>query len=124
MKCPECKDAELIATELKDVIIDICERCGGLWFDHTELATVMSGNEAVRAIEDSIPDAYENSTSELKCPKCSVNMRRNILTEGSRVERCPSCLGTWINRTIIRNIENDNLDSILKKYFNMALSAE
>jgi len=121
MKCPECQDAELVATELKDVIIDICERCGGLWFDHTELSAIIDENRAVRDIEDSVPDTDENSVLKLKCPKCLVKMRHRILAEEASLERCPSCLGTWINRAGIRRTENEVLDSTLKKHFTVIL---
>jgi Zn-finger nucleic acid-binding protein len=33
MKCPYCKDVDLIVTELRGVEIERCPMCCGIWFD-------------------------------------------------------------------------------------------
>lgn len=37
MKCPVCKDTDLIMTERMGVEIDYCPQCRGIWLDRGEL---------------------------------------------------------------------------------------
>jgi uncharacterized protein len=36
MRCPRC-DGKLKETKIEDVLIDTCEKCGGIWLDSGEL---------------------------------------------------------------------------------------
>lgn len=37
MKCPICKDANLVMTERQSIEIDYCPECRGVWLDRGEL---------------------------------------------------------------------------------------
>lgn len=37
MKCPVCKDAQLVMTERQSIEIDYCPECRGVWLDRGEL---------------------------------------------------------------------------------------
>jgi len=37
MKCPVCKDANLVMTERQGIEIDYCPECRGVWLDRGEL---------------------------------------------------------------------------------------
>ncbi len=37
MKCPVCKDANLVMTERQSIEIDYCPECRGVWLDRGEL---------------------------------------------------------------------------------------
>ncbi len=37
MKCPVCKDANLLMTERQGIEIDYCPECRGVWLDRGEL---------------------------------------------------------------------------------------
>ena len=37
MKCPICKDANLVMTERQGIEIDYCPECRGVWLDRGEL---------------------------------------------------------------------------------------
>jgi len=39
MKCPRC-DGTLIENKFEEVLIDICDKCGGVWLDSGELEQV------------------------------------------------------------------------------------
>jgi hypothetical protein len=41
MNCPRCGDA-LKEDDYEDIIIDTCEKCGGVWFDSGELEKRLS----------------------------------------------------------------------------------
>lgn len=37
MKCPRCDGGTLKGSKVENVMIDTCEKCGGLWLDSGEL---------------------------------------------------------------------------------------
>ncbi len=41
MKCPNCKTIELIISERKNVEIDYCPECRGIWLDRGELDKII-----------------------------------------------------------------------------------
>lgn len=41
MKCPHCKDKDLVMSERKDVEIDYCPDCRGIWLDRGELDKIL-----------------------------------------------------------------------------------
>lgn len=45
MKCPVCKDADLLMSERMGVEIDYCPRCRGIWLDRGELDKLLDKAE-------------------------------------------------------------------------------
>jgi len=41
MKCPVCKDTNLVMTERKAIEIDYCPECRGVWLDRGELDKII-----------------------------------------------------------------------------------
>ncbi len=41
MKCPNCKDPNLVIAERKGVEIDHCPECRGIWLDRGELDKIL-----------------------------------------------------------------------------------
>ena len=39
LDCPKC-EGKLVETDYESIKIDVCEKCGGVWFDAGELAQV------------------------------------------------------------------------------------
>lgn len=59
MKCPSCKDHNLVISERKGVEIDYCPECRGVWLDRGELDKILEKSrdeEAPRRVEG---DRYE-----------------------------------------------------------------
>jgi hypothetical protein len=46
MKCPKCGH-DLKETMLRELAVDVCTNCGGVWFDSGELETLIGSNENV-----------------------------------------------------------------------------
>lgn len=42
MKCPSCIDTELVLTTRRDIEIDSCPRCRGVWLDRGELDKIVA----------------------------------------------------------------------------------
>lgn len=41
MKCPNCKDQNLVIAERKNIEIDHCPECRGIWLDRGELDKII-----------------------------------------------------------------------------------
>ena len=41
MKCPTCRDAQLVITDRQGVEIDYCPECRGVWLDRGELDKII-----------------------------------------------------------------------------------
>ena len=85
------------------IILEQCNKCGGLWFDKFELHRIKLGESEKIEILDSIslwiPSNIQNP--ELVCPKDQAKLVRfndPYFPRGIIVERCPICDGFWLNR--------------------------
>ena len=85
------------------IFVDQCERCGGIWFDESNLFRAKQGEaekiEALNAEMLRTPSVIENST--LCCPRDRGVMLRftdKYFPQDIVLVRCPSCHGIWLNR--------------------------
>lgn len=46
MKCPVCKDKDLVMSERSGIEIDYCPQCRGVWLDRGELDKIIERNMA------------------------------------------------------------------------------
>ncbi|HBA86466.1 MAG TPA: hypothetical protein DCZ75_00355 [Geobacter sp.] len=49
MKCPVCKDANLVMSERQGIEIDYCPDCRGVWLDRGELDKIIERSAAKEA---------------------------------------------------------------------------
>lgn len=47
MKCPVCKDADMLMAERQAVEIDYCPQCRGIWLDRGELEKIIDRTQEV-----------------------------------------------------------------------------
>jgi Zn-finger nucleic acid-binding protein len=94
MNCPKCRTNELIQRKLKDkdVTVEYCRRCKGIWFDKEELETVL----AVAIKELDIPGNALQLT--LLCPKCKKSLYQFYYPQTYvTIEMCRKCKGFWLD---------------------------
>lgn len=60
MKCPICKETDLLMTERMGVEIDYCPQCRGIWLDRGELDKLLE-----KAEQSSLPATSHNYNNEL-----------------------------------------------------------
>ena len=46
MKCPTCKEPNLVMSERQSIEIDYCPECRGVWLDHGELDKIIERSNA------------------------------------------------------------------------------
>lgn len=66
MKCPHCKDKDLVMSERKGVEIDYCPDCRGIWLDKGELDKILDRS---REEEESRAKASENQNHQSPPPQ-------------------------------------------------------
>lgn len=120
LECPRCKHAILEEIELGEVPVDRCPCCAGIWFDNAEVGELTGLKTKLQGFESIVPPSdleHEN----MRCPRCEgVTMRRLTMPTVERsttLFRCVSCLGTWLDRGELREIEDPKLIESLTAFF-------
>ncbi len=120
LSCPRCKHTLLEEIELREVPLDRCPSCAGIWFDNAEVSQLTRLKNKLYAFESIVP-ASTSREEKLPCPKCNgVTLRRLVLPSAGRDKilfRCASCLGTWIDRGELREIEDPSLAETVTAFF-------
>ncbi len=119
VKCPKCEGAALLPLELGDILLDRCETCAGIWFDHGELEAVIGVGGAARL--DNLEVDTEAGAFGGPCPRCDVEMQPVAASQDPArpvpVDRCPSCMGLWLARKRLKNIEDGRLLLTVRELF-------
>ena len=107
MLCPndstEMHQVKIVGHYGGPMIVDQCEKCGGIWFDESELFRAKQGEaERIEVLNAGIlrtPTTIENA--ELICPRDEAAMHRftdRYFPQDIVLVRCPLCHGIWLNR--------------------------
>jgi Zn-finger nucleic acid-binding protein len=108
--CPKC-DAQLLNLRFKEVEVDFCERCRGLWLDAGELEALMQQTGATAADPlmafQSQPGAAPHGRKHL-CPRCDQTLCEVAVpragAEALHLDRCPRGHGLWFDANELRQL--------------------
>ena len=107
MLCPndstEMHQVTIVSHYGGPIIVDQCEKCGGIWFDESELFRAKQGEaEKIEALNIKILEAPSTIVHpNLICPRDQTAMNRftdKYFPQDIVLVSCPSCHGIWINR--------------------------
>jgi Zn-finger nucleic acid-binding protein len=95
MQCPRC-EGELKIEKYKDIEVDQCDQCNGMWLDYVELDeledTVYDDDEAKASL------ILRDYDSKLSCPRCEKTMRAFGYRGWSlELDYCPDKHGYWLD---------------------------
>lgn len=85
----------------RDIVVDQCSTCQGLWLDASELATLVgSWQDLPRGVSAQV------CRDELRCPRCRSSLARRGYSELKRtiIDHCPNCFGIWLDRGELERI--------------------
>ena len=110
MKCLNCQseminyEAHTLAHKLS---YEVCEKCGGLWFDQGELnkmAFRVTG-DIEYCSRDEVASAHETKD----CPRCNVPLHRVKFLGVDHIilDRCDNCGGFWLDGGQAEKIDED-----------------
>ena len=95
MKCLSC-NASLVTMELRDVEVDYCPDCGGIWLDGGELELLLGTGENARHYLHSLSPGSRNHEKSRKCPMCRKKMEQVSCGKGGvPVDKCAENHGLW-----------------------------
>lgn len=90
--CPRHR-ATLVAKPMKDVTVDECPKCHGIFLDKNELKKLSGDADLNKHLRDMV--GYDVD-SQLICPACGGLMDAEHV-RGVEVEVCLSCFGLWLD---------------------------
>ena len=102
MICPACKSDALIV-EYKNIELDYCPTCRGVWFDAGELELLLesAGLERYQSLLNKLNSDPEAVSSEKKrkCPICRRKMKKTYVDEKGKVlvDACHRGHGIWFD---------------------------
>jgi Zn-finger nucleic acid-binding protein len=106
MKCPNCSGS-LVEKDLGQVPVDICQGCGGTWFDRTEMERYAKSVSSEGRISPPDEGAFRAYTAEgiATCPKCDSKTLQHVTFDVLESLRCSECLGVYVSTHQIRRFE-------------------
>ncbi|MFA5478600.1 MAG: rhomboid family intramembrane serine protease [Candidatus Muiribacteriota bacterium] len=94
--CPRCENTELQKKNVKNIEIDFCPECSGIWFDEGELEIMLGDKFSYQKIYNNLFPVEES----FECPSCGVNTVKQEYRKNRfvlYVESCPYCKGFWLD---------------------------
>lgn len=121
MKCPICK-IELKKKMIKEIEIDECEKCKGMWFEDDELRKAKdAANGDLNWMDFEIwkhEDQFKTKSRNLPCPQCNkVLVAINYADTNVEIDYCPTCKGTWLDKGEFKKIIETLTNELLTKPF-------
>ncbi|MBN2532870.1 MAG: zf-TFIIB domain-containing protein [Spirochaetales bacterium] len=123
-KCPSC-NMELKEMQYHKQTVDMCPTCGGVFFDHGELETIVQIVDIFKDIELSEEEIDTVSRYEkeriLLCPECNVELCAKEIA-GEIIDVCPECRGIWLDKgeIIALKIAENHIKEYLNLYIRLA----
>ena len=100
MICPACHEP-MIVVEYKQIELDICVACRGVWFDADELELLLGALEVLDLAASELfrPLPGKPAEKPRKCPYCRRRMEKALTGpgEGVMIDRCKRGHGLWFD---------------------------
>ena len=105
MLCPVC-NAAMVIVEYRNIELDYCTACKGVWFDSGELELLLESVnlENTNQFLGQIINQPEAASTEKKhkCPTCLKKMRKVFIDDTVLIDTCRHGHGIWLdNREIL-----------------------
>lgn len=119
LRCPRT-DTPLARLRVGGVDTDVCEDCGGVWLDHSELGRFARPDtafgDAVVAHLRQFPPGLVDHSRRLRCPRhpAVVMLRRPYsATVAVEIDVCPECGGVWLDTNELAAIRERGADAAI-----------
>lgn len=108
--CPHCPTAFLTPTHYQGTEIDLCQSCGGLWFQKQKLNGLLSAQSAEDAVDYTQRLGGKLSTANLTCPDCRGGLKHHHLLQDFtlEVDVCKRCEGVWVEHDEIEAVQHSH----------------
>jgi len=116
--CPVCLGVTMMkeSSRRRNMTLDLCPRCGGIWFEPGEFRRLRSGprvdlarspastphSARCHACTASLPRDADScaacgAPNRIDCPQCALPTRR-VTHDGLTVDVCTRCRGVWFDQ--------------------------
>jgi Zn-finger nucleic acid-binding protein len=102
MICPVCK-SHMIVIEYRNIELDYCDSCKGVWFDSGELELLLKSHdlEEPKTFFDGVLNSQEAPSPEKKrnCPVCGRKMKKTAIGGQPEllIDICRDKHGLWFD---------------------------
>lgn len=108
MKCPVCK-ISMVILELKEVEVDYCIECKGVWLDEGELELLLNNKEKAMKYLNSLNKFNNVKEDEYICPRCKDKMLKVKFDESEVViDKCKNNHGLWFDKNELKDLLNSD----------------
>ena len=127
MKGP-CCNTDLKHKMIKDVEVDECNKCKGIWFEDDELRKAKdSTNSDLNWMDFEIwkhKDKSQARARNLACPQCNQTLVAvDYADTGVEIDYCPECKGTWLDKGEFKKVIDALTNELLTKSFSEYIKA-
>ena len=104
--CPKC-DVGLVIVQFKNIEVDYCHRCRGLWLDAGELETLLQQTGA--RTDDPLLD-FQKQTGAIPagrkhlCPRCDQALQEITVRDSLTLDRCAREQGLWFDADELKQL--------------------
>lgn len=107
--CPECSQS-MVAHDVRDLRLDICPDCGGVWFDAGEFGRINSlGSRAVDAVVAEEPPDLKAAAHHViqHCPVCEEPLNAYHFGGATTImlSGCSKCTGIYLSRDNLMKLD-------------------
>jgi Zn-finger nucleic acid-binding protein len=112
----------------KDVEIDECNKCKGIWFEDDELRKAKDSTDSdLNWMDFEIwkhKDKFQARARNLACPQCNQTLVTvNYADTGVEIDYCPECKGTWLDKGEFKKVIDVLTNELLTKSFSEYIKA-
>jgi Zn-finger nucleic acid-binding protein len=113
---------------LKDIEVDECNNCKGIWFEEDELRKAKdSADSDLNWMDFEIFKYRDKSKAQarnLACPQCSQTLVAvDYADTGVEIDYCPQCKGTWLDKDEFKKVIDALTNELLTKSFSEYIKA-
>ncbi len=107
---------------MKNIEVDTCDKCKGIWFENDELRKAKdSTDKDINWMDFEIwkyKDNFKANPRKLACPQCQLALVAiNYGQTNIEIDYCPACKGTWLDKGEFKKIIESLVDELLTKPF-------
>jgi len=93
----------------RDIELDICDRCNGVWLDAGELMKLAEAEEP-RRWSWKIPTSQETLLTTLHCTRCSDKLLIKLMIKDHVFQGCTHCDSLFIDSKALDNLVSTDED--------------
>ena len=99
MKCPKCESETFLTFSIREIEVDRCRTCGGIWFDEKELDRLLRVNPQELTPLQEGTEQEDLNRKHGKCPRDMASLLRmfSAINPAVIVDTCILCRGIWLD---------------------------